>query len=262
MQKSINVPQLNKFINSWHSIASILSENIYQNNKKYDLDCCYLARFFNEFSQEYQQYYEAGHTINVWSIASVGADEVRNCKILAWLFEPKGSHGLGHYFFYYFINYLKTTKKSLANDLPDMGKIENKKYKVTTEVPYLSGDEEQTNNRLDIQVEWLDFFIILEVKINAGQTGNQIDRYIELGNNKNQGTKNWALLYLTRNGEEPTYGKNDNSKNKKPIICLSWREISIIIEGYMKDCYIKNHAENKFTNLLLRQYCKHIKTFN
>jgi hypothetical protein len=38
----------------------------------------------------------SGEFTNVWAIAGLKRNEVRNAAVLAWLLDPNGSHGLGH----------------------------------------------------------------------------------------------------------------------------------------------------------------------
>lgn len=262
MQKSIDVPQLQEFIHLWQRLANVLSANAEQENKKYDLDIASFEVFFTKFRDSYQQYYAEGHMINVWSIAGVGTDEVRNCQILAWLLDAKGSHGLAQDFCYFFIDYLNTHKGLGAPS--QLIEQKSAAYTVKTEVSYLNNDEDQANNRLDIEIEWSDFFIILEVKIDAPQTNDQLTRYTQLGNEKSKikGIKgDWALLYLTKTGAKPTASIDKQTDEKtiamlEKVRCLSWHDITTAIQ-----LYIEKRAGNQFIAFILKQYCDHINTF-
>jgi len=48
--------------------------------------------FFNDFQREWRLYLEqnaeSAPIVNIWNIAHLGVDEVRNCRVLNWLLDP------------------------------------------------------------------------------------------------------------------------------------------------------------------------------
>lgn len=81
------------------------------------------------------------------------------------------------------------------------------------------------SDRLDIEIDATNFYLIVEVKIGATEGKEQLERYGMLAETLN-GHRPWSLIYLTPGKKDAkTGGKYTNN-----IINISWKEIAVMIE--------------------------------
>ena len=110
-----------------------------------------------------------GALIDVWAISGLRRKEVPNAAVLAWLIDPHGSHGQ------------KTLCLAAMLDLAsragagDLGGVDLGVARVQAEERPLGSDRD----RVDIVVETRDLLVFIEVKIDAVEGRNQLDRYVE-----------------------------------------------------------------------------------
>lgn len=241
--------QLAHFIDEWKKIPAFIEPPKVSLESKIDLSEA--TNFFVQLTETYTKYYQEGHAINVWDICGIKYDEVKHCQILKWLLDPHGTHGFGHHFLALLIN----------NHIPELCETFdfNQSYSIKTEVCYAC-DDENPDSRIDILIENKTHLLILEVKINATETNNQMMRYCNIA--KNSG-KEWKLLYLTRQGTKPQkQGETDNEEEFKEmqnqVICLRWQEIEKLIKSFIADENPPTFI-NPFTQQLLLQYSHYIK---
>jgi hypothetical protein len=139
----------------------------------------------------------AGTFINPWSIAGLGRDERRTASVLAWLLDAHGSHGGGD-------TYLRAVWEAAAGmrrfgfELIDCGR--------------------SVTEHCDIAIEGANFFLALELKIDAPQGPEQLARYCGVAKRKASmiNKPDWAVLYIS------------NLQENLPERCaqLSWRDVS------------------------------------
>ncbi len=123
---------------------------------------------------------DKGLEFNVFEILSVSSDEVRICRVLYELLNPRGSHGKGNLYLRYFV-------ESVLN-------IANFEYKnVVVHREYLLS----TNRRIDIVIENGTHFIPIEVKIYAEDQERQCYDYYRASKSSN-------VYYLTLFGATPS----------------------------------------------------------
>ncbi len=121
-----------------------------------------------------------GTDFNIFEVLSVQTDEVKICRVLHELLNPKGSHGKGDLYLKYFI--------------VDVLKIQNFTYNdVVVHREYLLSNL----RRIDIVIENGTYFIPIEVKINAEDQEAQCYDYYQVAKNSN-------VYYLTKYGYSPT----------------------------------------------------------
>lgn len=115
----------------------------------------------------------AGAFANPWSIAGLGRREVRNCAVLAKLWDPLVTGEAGRRFL------LTTLQRAASTGGPSLPirDLTTSPYSVLCET-CLGGDGV---NRLDIVIESLGgeggWSIVFEVKIDAGLGEKQLERY-------------------------------------------------------------------------------------
>jgi hypothetical protein len=204
-----------------------------------ELTC--LDKFFSDLRDPLVAVRKAGLLCNPWEIASLRRDEVRNAKVLAWLLDCRGSHGFGSAVLSAILP--KTFLAGLQQEsLCD--------YRVRLE----SCPDGDRGNRVDIEIDGENFYLIIEVKIDAPEGKDQLNRYCQIAQAKHRGRK-WAVIYLTPQG-------NDLG-SREHVVCLSWRSvadaISSLIREYRKEASASYTANYKFTQILADTFAGHIR---
>lgn len=150
------------------------------------LDTDKLARFLQAVSLLLEAKAQEGHAADIWHVVGLDRNEVRTARVLAWLLDPSGSHGFGG---------------SVLDALWSHISPEIRPFALTTvqhvqreAVPLGNGE-----NRVDIEILGADFLLIIEVKIDAAEQPNQLQRYAEIARSKAQfrQLRNHCVLYLT-----------------------------------------------------------------
>ena len=128
--------------------------------------------------------------------------------MLAWLFDPVESHGLGDAFLKRLWILLKAEYPD-EKDLPDVIEVEAATFD-EVEIQREWADR-KTRDRLDLLAvlslrggeKWV---LAIEVKVTALQGENQLNRYREKVNAEYSDARRRAYVFLTRDGEEPQEG--------------------------------------------------------
>jgi len=152
-------------------------------------------------------------TFDPWEVAKLGRNEVRNSAVLAWLLDPHGNHGFGD-----------LPLKALLSAVRECGKADfpenfTRYCRVNVEKSP-SGD---ATNRVDIEIDADNFFMLIEVKIDAYEQKDQILRYIGEAK-KRAGEQPWAVVYLTPQGRVPL-----SAGEEADVPCLSWRHLASVM---------------------------------
>ena len=179
---------------------------------------------------------QLGFAANVWQAAGLGSDENRNSKVLKWLLDWRGNHGQENAIFQKFLQLLPEPFKNLqANN-----------YVTTAECCPL-GEQE---SRVDIEIDAENFLLFIEIKINASEGVNQLQRYQQIAQAKAK-NRPWLVVYLTKTGTLPI-----NYQQQQGFVSLSWKQIAKILNNYEKTA----HADNRAA-WLITQFANHINTF-
>ncbi len=173
-----------------------------------------------------------------WEVAGLGRDEVRNTSVLAWLLNPRGSHGMGSAVLQHLLSHINKQKSHFPHSAGNF-------CNVRTEISP-NGD---LSDRLDIEIDAANFYLIIEVKIAATEGYEQLNRYGRLAETQ-KAHRPWALMYLTPRKKKAKTGSNYTDS----IINTSWDEIARIIEKSIpkppetpnKSWYAANHAVVSF----------------
>jgi hypothetical protein len=107
-----------------------------------------------------------GDQINIWSVAGLGRNEVRNASVLAWLLDSRGTHGRGVAIFRALMERLS---RQHAGPFP-LNIDLTRRYRVFTE--HYSLDDE--GNCVDLVIDGSDFVVFIEVKIDAREARNRL----------------------------------------------------------------------------------------
>jgi hypothetical protein len=200
------------------------------------LDCGAFVDFARAFSAIPR---ENRTKVNIWRAAGLGTDEVRNTRVLAWLLDRFEDHGQGSSVLESLID--RVNSRCGATGV-DASVVRNSSYWTRTESRPLSSLE----SRVDIEIESDSFLIFVEVKIYAGETGDQLDRYAELIRRKAGQHKPTLVLFLTPNGRRP-----DNAVLN--VVPIFWRDVAAIL--------YEHAAHESFAASAIRQFADHIMTF-
>lgn len=148
-----------------------------------------LNLFFRNFGDKIRDFRQSGENLNIFDVCSLGRDEIRNCRVLAWLLDENGSHGLGNSFLRGLLQQCGT--KAVSPAALASG------YAVRTEY-CPNGDN---SDRVDIVCDGRDFLLYIEVKIDSLEHGGQTARYhCKLDNCA--GRRECAVLFISR-GQRP-----------------------------------------------------------
>lgn len=198
--------------------------------------------FTSTVDKQYQVDLSRGAAINVWQIAGLKRDEVRNTAVLAWWFDQQGSHALGGQLLRQLISdHFTNIESSLAV------RSISTPYKVKPESLPL-GDLE---DRIDIEISSNDILLFWEVKIDAPEGKNaQLQRYKTLLDTKSTilGTSPFtSLIYLTT--ESQNYKSTADYHLKWSDICNSFLNVYYQL------------SDEFYAKPLLLQYCDYIRQF-
>lgn len=200
-----------------------------------------LASWFNDLRSPLIESRKGAFHCKPWELAGLNRDEVRNSAVLAWLLNPKGSHGLGDIA-------LKPVLQKLHEKLSDKFPVVVDGYcSVRTEY----NPDGDISNRVDIEIDSKNFYLIIEVKINAWEGKDQIKRYCDIAT-KQAGQRPWTIVFLTPSGR-PAETAEDYSKTN--IFPLSWHELAKSIQNHSKD--ILNDQSNGGQAIMARHLVKH-----
>jgi hypothetical protein len=166
-------------------------------------------RILNQFLAECKELREMEARLARFSVFRVlGSEdsEIRHSNLLAWLFDPEESHGLGDAFLKSFLVKLKLRSDD-REMLPDVIDVETAQFEEATIRREWS--DHRTHDRLDLLTVlhlrgggiWV---LAIEVKVNAKQSQGQLARYWDkVEREYGSTTCRRIYLFLTRDGEEP-----------------------------------------------------------
>lgn len=183
--------------------------------------------YVNEDKQRRAEAFRRGECYNVFNVLGVENMELSHSAFLAALLDPDGSHGMQDAFLKAFIDTI-----GHGGTKPELDTAHAKVY-----TEYNIGNiTETTGGRIDILItdhsetgsgKAGGHAIIIENKIWAADQPNQLVRY---HNFAHEMYAKYALLYLTRNGDEPS----DQSKGElTDYRCISYRNDII---GWLQQC--------------------------
>ncbi len=131
-------------------------------------------------------------------------DENMLTSTMAFLLNPNSTHGQKFIFLQKFVESIKELASS-HKTLQEINTRELNYNKAQINTEYNIG-----NGRIDLVVEFPSFTFALENKIYAGEQPNQIKRYFDFL----QKRENFILILLTKDIREE-YDKEDNNSNEK-----------------------------------------------
>lgn len=149
---------------------------------------------------------------NPWVVAGLERKELPNASALTWLLDPSGSHGLGS-------KPLKALLSLLIDCGADTFPLVYQAWCGIAKEILPTGNQQ---NRVDIEIDADTFYLLIEVKINAGEQQDQLQRYQHEAISR-AGKRPWAILFLTPQGRPPSSGDCDLTQH---LLSLSWHRLA------------------------------------
>jgi len=176
-----------------------------------------------------------GEGFNIFSVLHIETQEVTtHNRLITELLNPSGSHNMGEVFLHLFYNQL--IQSSLCN-LSDEKKrvLENiRNSNATVVAEHWLGYKDLENiegGSIDICIQTNKGQIRIENKINAGDQEMQIARYCSNHNEENN-----IIIYLTKDGNEPTEDSKLELSSGEDFFLLSHKEDTI---SWLQVCFEK-----------------------
>jgi hypothetical protein len=184
----------------------------------------------------------SGAFLNVWSIAGLKRDEVRNAAVFASLLDPLICPEIGPAFLWAF---LRRIRESGGGSLPNEADIKAG-YTVQTEDRPLGN----ADSRVDLSIEGRDFLLLIEVKIDAGEGLAQLSRYNDVLREKaNLLEKRPALVYLS---------PRPSSRPPRGTFYADWTDVATAARNVARDFQSDGYA---IVSTFLRHFAAHVKQF-
>ena len=150
------------------------------------------------------------------SIINRAHDERTHSRMLAWLLTPTGRHGLRNMLLMRLLEYYDLNHSRGGNThLPQVRGI-------VRSVECLK--KLQNDREADIVVWGEDFTLVIEMKVNAGESSTQCDDLYEIFCAE-PGSR---FLFLTRNGDKPETAKTRGAK--EAFEAISWPKVRGMVE--------------------------------
>lgn len=187
---------------------------------------------------------------NLFDVLQISKTEIRHSNVIAWLLDPNENHGLKDFFILRFFNEISKSEKI------NLDTLDFKSFRIF---------REQDNYDILLVSEKEKVAIVIENKIEAGETGRQLQKYHTSITTQFKNFKYKKFVYLTPDGREP---KND--VDNQDWICLSYQPIVDILERiYEKEnlsedvkFFIKSYLQTLRSNVVvdeeLNDICKNI----
>ena len=181
------------------------------------VDAIKLGDFLAELAKPLEASRQGAFHFDPWEVAGLRDNEVRNSGVLAWLLNPHASHGFGHAGM---TGLLTTVNRHSDGKFP----VESGQFcRVRTE----TNPNGEMADRVDIEIDAENFYLIIEVKIYAPEQAEQLERYCRQAKER-AGSRPWAIIFLTPSGRKPsTAGRYSDSVG---IVPLSWKKLAAALE--------------------------------
>lgn len=206
-----------------------------------------LRDFFRNFGPAWRAHGETrrlGTAINVWQAGDLRRDELRNSKVLGWLLDRRGDHGQGAAILAGLLEHLAPAGGAFPRPAHSA-----RPYRMRLEACPLG----ERDSRVDIEIDGEGLLLFIEVKIDASETHQQLDRYLALGEAK-AGRRPWGVIYLSRQGQLPRRFRGEGAHPR--LVAASWRDVGAVLgrqaDG-LPDCFAAS---------VLRQFAAHIQSFH
>lgn len=188
-----------------------------------------------------------GFLCDPWDVAGLKRDEVRNSRVLAWMLDPRESHGFGSVFL----------RAVVEEVLPEIIEVTDDRYRYTVRTE--SSPDGDSANRLDIEIEALDFYLVIEVKIDAAEGERQVARYAEVCDARAKG-KPWKIVFLTPAGRKALSA----GEYEEYVVPMAWGDLSRLLDRSLRETAVPTSptsSREMFAYHLVEWFLKHVDKF-
>lgn len=183
--------------------------------------------------------------LNLFSVLGIETKEVFHSKILAFLLAPNGKFKSGSSESEYFNCSHNCKSKFLINFL-ERTDLKNG-YKKFDNAEVIVEADAGEYGRIDILIKInKNYWIAIENKIHAGDQKEQLQRYKKY---LEESVDNFALLYLTLDGRDPSNSSKGNLIKNEDFFCIGYNEhinlwLAECIKGKHKGTLLKSMLQN------------------
>lgn len=186
--------------------------------KAIQINAANLADWFSDMAQPMVDARRGAFQFDPWQVAGLGRDEVRISAVLAWMLNPRGSHGIGD--------------AAMLGLLADLRRFDNRfpsRCSHHCRVRVESNPDGDLGNRVDIEIDDAHFYALIEVKIGAPEGEDQLKRYGDISHQL-AGARPWALVFLTPGGVK----SNTAGHHADRVLPMSWEELAFSVAQSVK----------------------------
>jgi hypothetical protein len=200
-------------------------------------DCTVVASMLDALKEAMIPAVGRGDFLDVWQVAGLKRNELRNAAILAWLLNPRGSHGRRDAILRAVLNRAAVVAPGWWPPISDDLLL----AQVQTEERPLGSDRD----RVDIAVDGPNFVLFIEVKINAPEGADQLVRYAQSAWEKTRamGKRHALVIYLAP--RTPTVPRPN-------VACLTWRDVAAAASA---------NLPGGLAGTIIRQFAQHVCSF-
>jgi len=180
---------------------------------------------------------------NIFYILKFEDAEIRHSNFLAWLLDPKQSHGLADLFLKRFLKDIFSLKRYDWIDEFEIDSLNLEDVEVIREWQ-APGQKRGEKRRIDILIGTARFVMCIENKITASESPNQLREYRNIIQEVFP-DHNKAFVYLTLDGDKPlkeddaliyqVYSYSDISRNLTEILDLYSQALADKTKDYIND---------------------------
>ena len=176
---------------------------------------------------------------NLFDVLGIARREVRHSRILAWLLNPRGTHGIGDAFLRWFLLEVATIAETQG-----VGNVTTREV-IGWRLEQVSARAERRNIDVLVLGQGDRFACAIENKINIGEHSNQLERYRKVVERQHPDWKH-VYVFLTPDGREPA-----KDADKAAYVPLKHEAVARIIERLLAS---EDVQANPDVASLLRQY--------
>ena len=176
---------------------------------------------------------------NLFDVLGISRREIRHSRVLAWLLNPRGTHGLGDLFLRWFLLEVATIAETQG-----VGDVMTKEV-ADWRLEQVSSRAERRNIDVLVLGQGDRFVCAIENKINIGEHSNQLERYRKVVDRQHPSWKH-VYVFLTPDGRDPA-----KDADKAAYVPLTHEAVAVIIERVLES---EEAQLNPDVASLLRQY--------
>ena len=225
--------KLPAFVNAWRTIAPTPPAIGAFGPPRYRLTIEALAAMVERLRSALAEARSSGAFFNTWRMGGLGRRELANAGALRRLLDPRGDHGLGAI-------PLEGLFDALAAVAPSCPRPTHL-WHATVKVEYRPMDS--VRDRVDLVVDHPDLLLFVEVKVDAVEGRDQLDRYVESAEQLARVTRRpaWRVAFLTPQAMRVT---------TPDVIELRWRSLAIALRQRLSEPLNRSDARTPILHLL------------